>query len=150
MRESGAPLNQDNVNLVANKFFANGGDELFKKVKKNLETIRHNTLENADEQYLFMFMAYKAFLRFFNFSKEKDKKYEYKVESITDGFFGGARIQSLTNILNSYGREGWSLKSAFTNELGKNEAETTIKGVSVGINSTTEQTILIFEREIKR
>jgi hypothetical protein len=46
-------------------------------------------------------------------------KYEYKVIDVRDKF-GKVNIDKLTDILNQYGRDGWHLVTAYTNEIGKN------------------------------
>lgn len=69
---------------------------------------------------------------------------EYKVISLTDNNVGYIRAQDLEHTLNLYARDGWVLKTVYTNELGKN-------GISignVGINSTQDQNILIFEKTV--
>lgn len=72
--------------------------------------------------------------------------YEYAVVAIRDNSSGEVNVLSLQKELESRSKEGWRLVNTVTNELGVN-------GVSVAgfsTNSTIEETILIFERCIKR
>ncbi len=69
--------------------------------------------------------------------------YEYKVLDVRDKG-GRVNIDTLTDLLNQYGRDGWHLVSAYTNEIGKNALALS----GIGINSTADQNILILERKI--
>ena len=72
--------------------------------------------------------------------------YEYAVVAIKDNSSGEVNVLSLQKELESRSKEGWRLVNTVTNELGVN-------GVSVAgfsTNSTIEETVLIFERCIKR
>lgn len=72
----------------------------------------------------------------------KNPMYEYKVETISDSaVLGKFPKEQLQTLLRNYAITGWRLHSAFTNEIGKNAV--------LGINSTINETILIFERCIK-
>ena len=71
--------------------------------------------------------------------------YEYKVIDVRDKF-GKVNIEKLSDILNQYGKQGWHLVTAYTNELGKNAL---IAG-GIGINATADQNILILERKISK
>ena len=69
--------------------------------------------------------------------------WEYLTIDICDTI-GKADINLINEKLNELGSQGWRLVTAYTNELGKN-------GISVGgigINSTADQNIFIFEREV--
>ena len=70
--------------------------------------------------------------------------YEYSVKSIIDEG-GRTNIQKLTDLLNQMGLAGWKLATTHTNELGKNA----LMAIGLGINSTVDETILIFERFVK-
>lgn len=75
--------------------------------------------------------------------------YEYKILNVLDEKSGSVNVKELYEQLNTFGRQGWRLKCAFTNELGKNASSIGIAGVSLGTNSTQDQSILILERFIK-
>ena len=70
------------------------------------------------------------------------QEYEYLVESVYDEWRGGTNINKFQEVLNLHASQGWRLITAITNELGKNS--TSLNGF--GVNSTQDQTILIFER----
>lgn len=72
--------------------------------------------------------------------------YEYDVAVVFDNPTGGVNFQALCSELEKRAREGWRLVNTFTNELGVNAAS--IAGF--GTNATIEETILIFERCVKR
>ncbi len=72
----------------------------------------------------------------------KNAIYEYKVEIISDSAFLGKTSKSeLEDTIMQYALNGWKLHSVTTNEIGKN--------AMLGINSTLNNTILVFERCIK-
>lgn len=75
--------------------------------------------------------------------------YEFKVLSILDERSGSVNVNELMDRLNYFGRQGWRLRCAFTNELGKNSASVGMGGFSIGTNSTADQSVLILERFIK-
>lgn len=75
--------------------------------------------------------------------------YEYRVLNIADERSGAVNTERLVTTLNEFGRQGWRLVCAYTNELGKNASSLGIAGVSFGVNSTMDQSILILERFIK-
>lgn len=74
----------------------------------------------------------------------KDGYYEYKVISLIDDK-GVINTMSATNVLNNLALEGWRLKCAYANEIGKDVAS--IYGF--GSNSTADQNVLILERFVK-
>ena len=88
-------------------------------------------------------------------SRGFDGYYEYKVISLSDvgGLFnsnsGKVDIAAMTVILNELGIEGWHLVTAYSNELGKNALSGGAGGALLGVNSTVDENILIFERFVK-
>ena len=81
--------------------------------------------------------------------------YEYKVVSLLDesGIFrkksGAVDTVAMTKTLNDLGLDGWHLVTAYSNELGKNALSGGVGGAMLGINSTVDENILIFERFVK-
>lgn len=71
-------------------------------------------------------------------------KYTYAVEIVKDSSGGKTNSSALIYLLNEYGKEGYKLVSAFTNELGKNA----VSVGNFGINSTADEVVLIFEKSI--
>ena len=78
-----------------------------------------------------------------------DGYYEYKVISLNDTDSGGIYPKTIEDTLNNLGLEGWHLRCAYTNELGKNSNSSGFGGFSTGTNSTIDQNILIFERFVR-
>jgi len=78
-----------------------------------------------------------------------DGYYEYKVVSLNDDNAGGIYSSTIEDTLNELGLDGWHLRCAYTNELGKNSNSGGYGGFSTGTNSTIDQNILIFERFVK-
>ena len=76
--------------------------------------------------------------------------YEYIVVSVRDNSSGGTDITEIAKVLGKYSQEGWRLVNTFTNELGVNSSSVSFGGISAGTNATIDQTIMIFERCIKR
>lgn len=76
--------------------------------------------------------------------------YEYDVVTITDKSNGAMDIVSLERVLSERGKLGWRLVNSFTNEIGITSSSTSFAGYTSGTNATIDQTILIFERCIKR
>ncbi len=78
-----------------------------------------------------------------------DGYYEYKVVSLNDDNVGGIYSSTIEDTLNQLGLDGWHLRCAYTNELGKNSNSGGYGGFSTGTNSTIDQNILIFERFVR-
>ena len=84
-----------------------------------------------------------------------DGYYDYKVISLSDvsGLFkknsGQVDIEAMTQALNDLGLDGWHLVTAYSNELGKNALSGGVGGALLGVNSTVDENILIFERFVK-
>lgn len=84
-----------------------------------------------------------------------DGYYEYKAISLLDasGLFsknsGKVDTMAMTEILNELGLDGWHLVTAYSNELGKNALSGGVGEAILGVNSTVDENILIFERFVK-
>lgn len=76
--------------------------------------------------------------------------YEYDTVVVYDKRSGGADIEAINRTLMAYAKDSWKLHTAFTNEVGKNSSTVGYGGVSIGTNSTMDQTVLIFERMIAK
>lgn len=72
--------------------------------------------------------------------------YEYRVMTVLDTKRGNTNIAELSHKLNEFGRDGWRLVTSFANELGKDASGLAIGGAAFGVNSTTDEVILIFEK----
>ena len=78
--------------------------------------------------------------------KRDSQKYEYAFETIVDKFGGRVDLEKITSITAEKAKSGWRLITVFTNELGKD----VLSIAGVGVNSTAEETVLVFEREIEQ
>ena len=76
--------------------------------------------------------------------------YEYDVVCVLDDTTGCVDINLLKSELEKHGKEGWRLVNTFSNEIGKITQSIGAGGVASGTNATIDQTILLFERCIKR
>ena len=77
-----------------------------------------------------------------------DHFYEYKAITIFDKN-GVADVNKLTDTMNKMALKGWRLKTAVSNEVGKEAFALGLGGFTSGTNSTIDQTVLIFERKVK-
>ena len=82
--------------------------------------------------------------------KELNDLYEYDVVSILDKEHGGVDTERLSEVIAYPASKGWRLVFAFPNEIGHDSSLSELAGVSIGINATIDQNVLIFERRIKR
>lgn len=74
----------------------------------------------------------------------KETQYEYDVRTIND--VGGAtNVEALSKMITQYAESGYRVKHIFVNELGKN----TVSLGGMGVNSTVDQVVIIFERRKK-
>ena len=78
--------------------------------------------------------------------KRDSQKYEYAFETIVDKFGGGVNLEKIASITAEKAKSGWRLITVFTNELGKDA----LSIAGVGVNSTADETVLVFEREIEQ
>ena len=85
-----------------------------------------------------------------NKALELNDVFEYDVVSVLDKEHGGVDVDRLGKVIASHASEGWRLVFAFSNEIGHNSSLSDIDGVSIGVNSTIDQNVLIFERCVRR
>ena len=76
--------------------------------------------------------------------------FEYDVVSILDKEHGGVDVERMSEVIATHASKGWRLVFAFPNEIGHDSSLSELAGISIGINSTIDQNILIFERCVKR
>lgn len=125
--------------LIMQKEFESREDKnmaLFDNVDDEDKTIEHSHVINREERI----KALKA--------KGVKGYFEYTIISIQDENSGEVNTCYLNERINDMALDGWRLKTAFTNELGKNSSSISILGGTGGTNSTIEQNVLIFERYV--
>ena len=135
--------------------------ENYTKHQKSDQVIRENTRENSEseeELRQFQFLMEQEGNRL---AEERHKArqdrakslildgcWEYKVIKVQDqsGWFSNGSVNAnvMMRELNHLGANGWHLVCAYTNELGKS----LVSAGGIGINSTHDEHILIFERKI--
>jgi len=152
LKEKGYAMDPMTVELTAKMIYNNNElyNELSKKIEREEKNIivrhkvkKHHNLENATDEDVLDYIKYKI-LEEVNTLKSQimlESFVDYRIEVVNDRM-GATDIQTLSNILQRYSDSGWKLKSVFTNELGKNS----VSVGSIGVNSTSDQTVLIFER----
>lgn len=74
------------------------------------------------------------------------KKYEYQIETIEDLSSGYANIVVIQECIDKYTQDGWRLHSCSWNEIGHNA----VSVAGFGVNTTANQAVLLFEREISQ
>ena len=140
LSEQGYQITQANIDLAAKIVSDSNGSLVVKKYR----TEKHHNLENATDDDIFNYINYKI-LEEINSLKNQvmlESFVDYQVETVNDNVSGSTNIAQLSAVLKRYSDLGWKLKSIFTNELGKNS----VSVAGVGVNSTIDQTVLIFER----
>lgn len=120
-------------------------DEVTLSRMENIQIEELDNLDDSDFSNYLSFLLLKSITDLNNsLSNEKENKQnkEYAIECLYDNGKGGIDSSKLEELLNKYAERGWTLKTIFTNELGKNAAS--LGGF--GVNSTQDQVIIVFER----
>ena len=81
---------------------------------------------------------------------ELNDQFEYDIVSILDKEHGVVDVERMSEVITSHASKGWRLAFVIPNEIGHDSSLTELDGVSIGINSTLDQNVLIFERRIRR
>jgi len=140
--ENRYPFTEQYIEMVA-KLFEVSGDEVQTAQRK---AVYHHVLENATdeeiEQYMKVALLEQTAMINMRLKQDAFNFKDYKVEVITDTDSGGTNVVALKDCLEHYSKLGWTLKTIFTNELGK---ESHREGYDI-INATIDQIVLIFER----
>ncbi len=143
LTEKGYQFTQANIDAAA-KILSSQGDALYIPGTTSYVKEVHHTLENSDETEIMQYINFKILDEISKLRDEiiNENIVEYAVETVYDTSSGVTDIQKFNRVLSSYSAEGWKLKCTFTNELGKNS----VSVGGIGVNSTMDQLILIFER----
>ena len=137
-----------NIQLINNSDKSDGNTLLSSSqaTEKNQKSQYLNVLNHETEkERKYVVIASKNIIQD---SKMENGYYEYSVTSLTDEN-GCVNIKKINDYLNEMGKQGWRLKCVTTNELGKEYRGVGFGGASTNINSTIEETILIFERFVE-
>lgn len=144
-------LTQENYNLVLKYFQSNANEEgqFCEKIKNRKTTV--NVLEKFSENEMkdLLQLCLLKELQRLRKSKIEETKYEYTVESVQDLNTGATNVRGMIQIMHSYAKEGWRVKSIFTNEIAKSSFAAGVGNFSSGTNSTMDQVIIVFERKSK-
>ena len=150
------PDNVDTENLLLRFWEAKGKQADEDLLKKKEERDRQEKLRYEHEEFERKQREEQYHLRLSKLKEQNhDGYYEYKVVSLLDngGLFksnsGRVNVVEMTQALNELGLDGWHLVTAYSNELGKNALSGGAGGALLGINSTVDENILIFERFVK-
>lgn len=144
--KSGLPLN-DETYANAEKMFLSSDARDTKRIlmesegKKTTETKVIDHLHDLSHEELMTLLSI-GILKSINKNKTPIR-YEYKVEIIRDKL-GSTDISYMSELLENYGKNGYKVVSVHTNELGKNA----VSVGNFGVNSTADETIIIFEKAI--
>ena len=107
---------------------ANLFDETMEKAQRILDGDTRNYLDMIESMQLGMAGV--------------EYRYEYKVVPVLDEN-DHADADRLAGVLNALGQQGWTLKTALTNDVSKGA------GALLGLRTAVEETVLIFERRIR-
>ncbi len=152
LMKSGYELTPDNYNRAEQMLLSMESDKLAntlinagKTDRKRYKTINHLYDLSVDELNSLLNNAMLNALNSINNNtlQPRIEKYEYAIEVVKDTM-GATNILKLSSVINKYSNEGYRVVSAFTNEIGKNAVS--INGV--GVNSTSDQVVIIFERPV--
>lgn len=76
--------------------------------------------------------------------------YEYDVDVVYDDINGNEDFPNLILSLTEHSTKGWRLVNMINNELGKTSESFSFRGFGTSTNATIEQTVLIYERLLKK
>ena len=144
LNENNYPLTEDNYHFA--KSYLENLDKPYVKVTES--TVNH--LDEFSEEDMKTMIDICILKKLNEIEKKLNKqerktqvKYEYEVREIRDRM-GATNISALSTMLKEMSSRGFRVKQIFTNELGKNEFSIG----NMGVNSTVDQVVIIFERPI--
>lgn len=146
MTLKGIELNQTNYDYVAEQMTLNQGKEIHHVVKKKKKI---NLLEGCSLEELkdvLQICIFKQNEKIYEMLESNGKmEYEYAIERIMDER-GSTNVVRMSEVMSSYAKQGWHVKTVFTNELGHDSSVVSVGMVSGGVNSTADEVIIVFER----
>ncbi|MDE6567074.1 MAG: DUF4177 domain-containing protein [Lachnospiraceae bacterium] len=151
MGNHGIALSQDNYDYVANQLKNNQDDkgELHETVKrtKQINTLEEYSLEDMKDilQVCLLRQCEKLEKQL---KQQINARYEYAVESVVDSG-GSTDTRKMSALINSYAKQGWHVKTIFTNELGHNVSSVSVGMVGSGTNYTVDEVVIVFEKRVE-
>lgn len=151
MSNHGISLSQENYDYVANQL-KNNQDDKGNFHETMTRTRQINTLEEYSLEELKDVLQICLLKQCENLEKQlkqrENARFEYAVESIVDN--GGAtNTRQMAALINSYAKQGWHVKTIFTNELGHNASSVSVGMVGSGTNYTVDEVVIVFEKRMK-
>lgn len=150
LNKSGYELSDENYKLAEKMLLSMEQDKLKttlenagKSSEKKYKIINHLNDFELEELNSLLNIAVLKVINEINARNRSAVKYEYKVITIQD-IGGRTNTNSLRTALADYGNKGYKVVSIFTNELGKNS----ISVGGVGVNSTADEVVVVFEKPI--
>ncbi len=150
LKETGTPVTQENYDyaksLIEKKRMNGESDSGLSLTKKELKLESMLGEYSSDEiNNVINYSILKRLEALESMMKQLtvQKKYIYEIAKVTD-ISGCADLKGIQEVINKYSEKGFRIKAIFTDEIGVNRLST----VSVGMNSTKDQVIIIFEKEI--
>ena len=141
LRDNNYPITNDNFEMTKKHLM--NTDVSITQIKET----EVNHLDEFTEDEMKVLLEVCILKKLINIDKKinshQNKKYEYKICTIMDRGSGAVDLNALTETINKMASEGYRVKNVFTNELGKNS----VSVAGIGVNSTMDQVVIIFERE---
>lgn len=154
LQENGGRMTQDYVDMVAKKFEVGSVDAPQKVIRSCEKLVHHTELEHIPEEQLPLYIQINLLKQISCLRKDLEmmmsqRKKEYTVDIVYDNWRGSTDLKALNKSLYYHAKSGWELKQIITNEVGKNSSSFAIGATAVGVNSTMDQIILVFECPIQ-
>lgn len=151
MANHGITLSQANYDYVADQLKNNQDDKggLHETVTrtKQINNLEEYSLEELKDVLQICLLKQCEKLEK-QLKQQVNGRYEYAVESVVDN--GGAtNVRRMSELINSYARQGWHVKTIFTNELGHNATSVSVGMVGSGTNYTVDEVVIVFEKCVK-
>lgn len=141
LKQNSLPFTQEYIDMAAKMFKSNDG-----VVVSETKTINeyHSEVDEIGEDEFDEYIKVKELEMLSKIvSNSSNMNFmSYAVESISDKIDGSTDTNALKRCLIEYANKGWRVKTIFTNEIGKDA----VSYGSVGVNSTIDQVVIVFER----
>ena len=137
--DNGYPLEQTYIDYYAIQFsISSDGKQI---TRSHTEYSQVDALDDLSDSDMSTYMNFIMMKQMQKLIKMQYAKRIYTTHKIEDKL-GALDSFELLNVLRKYADDGWTFKFAITNEIGKNAI-----GIGgIGVNSTQEETVLVFEK----